>query len=56
MQPRRQQQQKFNSMQTKPRSSGGAFSTMPSQQKARSQSNRGSSSVGGSRSKPNRRR
>jgi hypothetical protein len=50
----RQSQQKFNNMQTKPRK--GSFSTMPSQQKARSQSNRGSSSIGGSRGSTNRRR
>ncbi|WP_395021374.1 DUF3300 domain-containing protein [Dongia sp.] len=41
----RRQQQKYNSMQTKPRK--GSFSTMPSQQRARQQSNRGTSSIGG---------
>jgi hypothetical protein len=44
----RRQQQKFNNMQTKPKK--GSFSTMPSQQRSRSQSNRGNSSIGGSKS------
>jgi len=50
----RRQQQKFNNMQTRPKK--GSFSTMPSQQRTRQQSNRGNSSVGGSRGTPNRRR
>ncbi|GAB2175981.1 DUF3300 domain-containing protein [Dongia sp. agr-C8] len=41
----RKQQQKYNNMQTKPRK--GSFSTMPSQQRTRQQSNRGTSSIGG---------
>jgi hypothetical protein len=41
----RRQQQKFNNMQTKPKS--GSFSSMPSQSRTRSQSNRGNSSIGG---------
>jgi hypothetical protein len=49
----RQKQQKFNSMQSRPKS--GSFSSMPSQQRARQQSNRGTSSIGGVRA-PNRSR
>jgi hypothetical protein len=49
MQQRRQQQQ-FNS-----RPKSGSFSTMPSQQRTRQQSNRGTSSLGGVKA-PNRSR
>lgn len=49
----RKSQQKFNNMQYKPKK--GAFSTMPSQQRTRNQSSRGSDSIGG-RKAPNRRR
>jgi hypothetical protein len=50
----RRQQQKYNQMQYKPKK--GSFSSMPSQRQTRSQSNRGHDSIGGSRSRPNRRR
>jgi hypothetical protein len=51
----RQTQQKFNNMQYKPKKS--SFSSMPSNQRARSQSNRGSSSIGGAKGpKQSRRR
>ena len=49
----RQRQQKYNNMQTKPKK--GSFSTMPSQQRSRQQSNRGTSSIGGAKA-PNRSR
>ena len=49
----RQRQQKFNNMQTKPKKS--SFSSMPSQSRARQQSNRGTSSIGGVQG-PNRSR
>jgi hypothetical protein len=49
----RRQQQKFNNMQYKPKK--GSFSSMPSQQRARQQSNRGTSSIGGVKA-PNRSR
>jgi hypothetical protein len=47
------QQRRQNSVQSRPK--GGSFSTMPSQQRTRQQSNRGTSSVGGVKA-PNRSR
>ena len=51
--PSQMQQRKYNNMQTKPKK--GSFSSMPSQQRTRQQSNRGTSSIGGVKA-PNRSR